>query len=45
MTASVEDRKITSRIKAACEIFGIRLLDHLIIGPGGFMSFNDEGIL
>lgn len=43
-TPSVEDKKITAQIKEACKLFGICLLDHLILGDGYF-SFADEGIL
>ena len=33
---SREDREITKRLKAAGEIFGIQVLDHVIIGDGHF---------
>lgn len=40
------DRKITDRIKRACELVEISLLDHLIILPAEeYLSFSDEGIL
>ena len=35
-TPSREDREITKRLKAAGEIFGIQVLDHVIIGDGHF---------
>jgi DNA repair protein RadC len=44
---SSEDEKITQKLKNACEILQIRLLDHIII-PGdleGYYSFCDEGKL
>lgn len=42
---SVQDRDVTRRVKGACEIFGVNMLDHIIVGPSSFFSFNDEGIL
>lgn len=45
MKASTQDRDLTRRIKGACELFGIKVLDHVIIGPTGYYSFQDEGIL
>lgn len=41
---SSEDINITERIMKACDLVGIQLLDHLIIGSECF-SFNDSGIL
>jgi DNA repair protein RadC len=40
---SGEDRKVTDRIKQTAELFGMRFLDHVIIGDGRFYSFADEG--
>jgi len=45
MKPSAQDRDLTRRIKGACELFGVRLLDHVIIGPDAYFSFQDEGIL
>ena len=42
---SEPDRKITSKIKKACELLDIRLLDHLIITEKSYLSFTDEGLL
>lgn len=42
---SKADMEITQRIKAACEIHSIKLLDHLIISENDFYSFADEGNL
>ena len=39
------DIKFTERLKAACEIMDITLLDHLIITENNYYSFADEGIL
>ncbi|MFV0366044.1 MAG: RadC family protein [Mangrovibacterium sp.] len=45
MTASLEDKKITQKIKQAASIMDIRLLDHIIIAHQKYLSFGDEGIL
>lgn len=40
------DDSITRKIKSACELMDIRLLDHIIVTPfGNFYSYNDEGKL
>lgn len=41
---SKEDDNITERLKSACEIMGIRMLDHIIIG-NSYYSYSDEGRL
>lgn len=45
LTASNDDKKVTSNLKNACKIMGIRLLDHLIISSSGYYSFSDEGLI
>jgi DNA repair protein RadC len=40
---SAEDRAVTDRIRQTADLFGIRFLDHVIVGDGRFYSFNDEG--
>jgi DNA repair protein RadC len=35
---SPEDRKISEQMKAAADIFGIRFLDHIVIGDGKYQS-------
>jgi DNA repair protein RadC len=42
---SAEDRALTSRLKEAGEILGIRILDHVVIGDGRFRSLASEGII
>ena len=42
---SREDIELTTRLKEASELLGIRLLDHVIIGEGWHYSFADQGIL
>lgn len=44
-TPSMEDRKMTARIKEAGILLGIRLLDHIIIGDQSYFSFKERGIL
>ncbi len=44
-TPSREDMDITRRLKEAGELLGIRVLDHIIIGDGSFLSFVDRGML
>lgn len=42
---SKEDIEITSRLKKAGEIIGIRLMDHIIIGQNGYFSFMEARLL
>jgi len=42
---SPEDHEVTKRLKAAGEIMGVELLDHLIIGVDKFLSFKEKGYL
>lgn len=42
---SPEDIEITRRLKQCAEIFGVRVLDHVVIGDGRNYSFSDRGIL
>lgn len=42
-TPSVEDRRLTDRLVTAGEVLGIRVLDHMVIGDGRYVSFSDEG--
>ena len=44
-TPSPEDRQLTDRLVAAGQLLGIRVLDHVIIGDGRYVSFADEGWL
>ena len=41
---SEADKEITNKIKSACKLMDIELLDHLIISPVGSYSFADESI-
>ncbi len=42
---SVEDRRVTKRIREACDLFGIKLLDHIVVAGTKFVSFSSLGIL
>lgn len=44
-TPSSEDIAITRRLKEAGEIMGIKILDHIIIGNGEYLSFVERGLL
>ena len=39
------DISITKKLKQACELLEINLLDHIIITRNGYYSFSDSGIL
>ena len=40
---SPEDRTLTTRLREAGDLLGIRLLDHLILGEDRLYSFADHG--
>jgi DNA repair protein RadC len=40
---SLEDDKITERLRAAGELVGIHLLDHLIFTAGAYYSYSNDG--
>jgi len=42
-TPSKEDIEITQRLRAAGELMGVRVLDHVVIGKGRYVSFVDDG--
>jgi DNA repair protein RadC len=43
---SDNDINLTRRLKDACDLFEIKLLDHIIITPSsGYYSFVDAGII
>jgi DNA repair protein RadC len=44
-TPSQEDISITRRLREAGEIMGIRVLDHVIVGDGEYVSFVERGLL
>lgn len=44
-TPSAEDISITRRLKEAGELMGIKVLDHIIIGDGEYVSFVERGLV
>lgn len=42
---SKEDINLTKRVELAGEILGIPLLDHIILGQGEYMSFQEKGYM
>lgn len=45
LTPSESDKQITRKLKQACELLDINLLDHLIISKESYYSFSDSGNL
>ncbi len=45
LEASIEDRRVTKRLKEVGSIMGIELLDHVILSREGYLSLRDEGLL
>jgi DNA repair protein RadC len=43
LTVSVQDDFVTKRVKQACEIMNIDLLDHVVVTPESYYSYADEG--
>ena len=39
------DIKLTNKVKNACDIMDLTLLDHLILAEQGYFSFADEGLI
>lgn len=44
-TPSREDIEITTRLKEAGELLGIRILDHIIVCEDSYVSFTDRGLI
>jgi DNA repair protein RadC len=44
-TPSVEDVEITRRLCSVAELVGIRVLDHVVVGDGAYVSFLERGLL
>lgn len=44
-TPSREDLDITQRLKQVGDIMGVRVLDHIIIGNGDYVSLADQGLI
>lgn len=44
-TPSPQDKALTKRLVRAAELVGIRLLDHVVIGDGDYISFVEEDLM
>ncbi|MEE9201001.1 MAG: DNA repair protein RadC [Candidatus Brocadiales bacterium] len=44
-TPSQNDLDITSRLKEVSDVVGIKVLDHVIIGSGSYVSLKDKGLM
>ena len=44
-TPSREDREFTRRLASASEAVGVRLLDHIVVGREGCVSFREAGLM
>lgn len=42
---SFADRKMTEKIVKTCQLLEIKVLDHIIIGKGNYLSFAEKGWL
>lgn len=42
---SRQDLELTSRLRQVGELCGIRVLDHVVVASGGFISFSERGLL
>lgn len=42
---SEDDKKVTEAVRKGCEIIGVRLNDHIIIGDNSYYSFREQGNL
>jgi len=45
LEASEADRNITKKLKEACNIMQIQLIDHIILTTESYYSFSNEGLL
>lgn len=45
LEVSQADRVITEKIQSACDLVGVKLVDHIIVSPLGHLSFTVEGYL
>ncbi len=42
---SKNDLDITDRLVDACDLIGVKVLDHIILGEDNYTSFAQEGLL
>jgi DNA repair protein RadC len=41
--SSSDDREVTRKLQSAGELIGIALLDHVIVGSGGYVALRENG--
>jgi DNA repair protein RadC len=44
-TPSDEDIRVTKRLCEAGELLGIKVLDHIIVAGGRYLSFREQGLI
>ena len=42
---SSQDISITKKVEKACQLFDIKILDHIIVAEDSYFSFTDEGLI
>lgn len=42
---SCEDEALTKTLLEGCNLLGLKLIDHIVVGHGKFLSFQEEGYL
>lgn len=45
LVPSISDKTFTNKVKDACELFDIRLEDHIIVSYDDYYSFMERGLL
>ena len=45
LEASIEDKRVTKRLKEVGTLVGIELLDHVILSSEGYLSLREEGLV
>ncbi|HIP19021.1 MAG TPA: DNA repair protein RadC [Sulfurovum sp.] len=45
LSPSRADTQVTTRLKEAGKLIGINIVDHIILTPDGYYSFQDEGLI
>jgi DNA repair protein RadC len=41
---STDDRELTDRLNKAGDLLGIKVLDHLVVATGGYVSLREQGL-
>ncbi|MEE0936469.1 MAG: JAB domain-containing protein [Bacteroidales bacterium] len=45
LSASAQDVRVTQKIERVCNVFDVRLLDHIILTDGGYYSLRDNELI